>query len=242
MNDRIDSMTQLIQGIIENKKEDFHAKEYELHMKFLEMSAYENDLINQNVHLIAGIDEVGRGPIAGPVVASAVILPTDFYLPGINDSKQLSIKKREYYFEEIIKHAISYGIGVATVEEIDSLNIYNSTKLAMKRAVYQLSIKPKHLLIDAMKLDIDIEQTGIIKGDAKSISIAAASIVAKVTRDLYMKKLDGLYPHYYFGQNAGYGTKQHIEAVYEHGVLPEHRKTFEPIKSLMGHKKTLFDL
>ncbi|WP_008826394.1 ribonuclease HII [Haloplasma contractile] len=216
-----------------SKKEQ---KEYNNYSKFLEMSAYEHDLFNQGVKYICGIDEVGRGPIAGPVVAAAVILPRDFYLPGLNDSKKLTAKKREQFYKEIISNAITYGIGVCTVNEIDHDNIYNATKVAMERAIKQLTIVPDHLLIDAMTLPIDHKQTSIIKGDAKSISIAAASIIAKVSRDQYMKKLSLRYPEYGFETNSGYGTKKHIDALNQHGITPIHRKSFEPVKTLLMPK------
>ncbi|MDF2699521.1 MAG: Ribonuclease [Haloplasmataceae bacterium] len=235
-------LNELIDKIINNNNEKKDQKEYQAYCKYLEMSAFENDLINRHVNVIAGIDEAGRGPIAGPVVAAAVILPNDYYLPGLNDSKQLSSKKREYFYQEIVKHAISYGIGFASVEEIDQYNIYECTKIAMKRAVTQLNPKPMHLLIDAMKLDLDIPQSSIIKGDTLSVTIAAASVLAKVTRDHYMQKLDELYPNYHFSQNAGYGTKQHMEAINEFGITPIHRKTFEPVKSLVEKQINLFNL
>lgn len=211
------------------------------HLKFIEMSAYENDLYAKGIQFIAGIDEVGRGPLAGPVVAAAVILPPKFYLPGLDDSKKLSKKKREEYYDIIIKEAVSYSIGQAEVEEIDAFNIYECAKRAMIRAVNGLSVTPHHLLIDAMKLSCEIPQTSIIKGDAKSISIAAASIVAKVTRDRLMEALDQQYPMYGFKTNSGYGTKAHLEAIEAYGILPVHRKTFEPIRSKIATKTTLFD-
>jgi ribonuclease HII len=235
----------LIDGILHHDQQGSSQKnkEYREYIKFIEMSAYENSLINhQKVRYIAGIDEVGRGPLAGPVVAASVILPEDFYLPGINDSKKLSKKKRALFYQYILDHAVSYGIGVATVEEIDELNIYQATKVAMERSIKHLTIKPDHLLIDAMKLDVDLPQTSIIKGDAKSISIAAASIVAKVTRDLYMAQLGNKYPMYQFETNSGYGTKVHLEAIETYGIIPEHRKTYEPIKTKIMTKRTIFDL
>jgi ribonuclease HII len=240
----ISTLKDLIDGIIHQVHQisSQENKEYLEYIKFIEMSAYENSLINHKVRYIAGIDEVGRGPLAGPVVAACVILPEDFYLPGINDSKKLSKKKREKFYSIILEHAVSYGIGVATVEEIDELNIYQATKLAMERAIKHLTIKPDHLLIDAMKLDVEIAQTSIIKGDAKSISIAAASIVAKVTRDLYMAQLGNKYPMYQFDTNSGYGTKVHLEAIETYGIIPEHRKTYEPIKTKIMTSKTIFDL
>ena len=207
-------------------------KEYDEFQKFITMSIYENELRYSGVELIAGIDEVGRGPLAGPVVAAAVILPTDCWLFGIDDSKKLSETKRLYFYEEIKKHAISIGVGVCTSQEIDQLNIYEATKMAMERAISQLNPKPQHLLLDAMTLpNIDIPQTSIIKGDSKSVSIAAASIIAKVTRDAYMKQLGQKYPNYGFERHMGYGTKEHLLAIESNGIISEHRKSFEPIRS-----------
>ncbi|MDE5978341.1 MAG: ribonuclease HII [Turicibacter sp.] len=207
-------------------------KEYDEFQKFITMSIYENELRYSGVELIAGVDEVGRGPLAGPVVAAAVILPTDCWLFGIDDSKKLSEAKRLYFFEEIKKYAISIGVGICTSQEIDQLNIYNATKLAMERAIAKLDPKPEHLLLDAMALsNVNIPQTSIIKGDAKSVSIAAASIIAKVTRDTYMKRLGQEYPAYGFERHVGYGTKEHLNAIEENGIISEHRKSFEPIRS-----------
>lgn len=200
--------------------------------KFLTMSVYENELRYSGVELIAGIDEVGRGPLAGPVVAAAVILPSDCWLFGIDDSKKLSESKRLYYYEEIKKYAIGIGVGVCTAQEIDEKNIYQATQLAMSRAVAKLQTPPEHLLVDAMPLpQIDIPQTSIIKGDASSVSIAAASIIAKVTRDEYMRRLGIVHPQYGFERHVGYGTKDHLTAIETYGITKEHRKSFEPIKS-----------
>lgn len=193
------------------------------------MREYEEELNSKGINLIAGVDEVGRGPLIGSVVAAAVILPPGFYMSEINDSKKLSEKKREELYPIIMEKAISVGIGVVDSETIDKVNILNATKMAMKMAINNLSVKPEHVLIDAVKLDIDIPYTAIIKGDAKSESIAAASIVAKVYRDNMMKELDKEYPMYDFKSNKGYGTKKHIEAIKKYGVLKEHRKTFKPV-------------
>ncbi|MDH5161173.1 ribonuclease HII [Heyndrickxia oleronia] len=201
------------------------------HEKFNEMMKYENELARQGFEYIVGIDEVGRGPLAGPVVAAAVILPKGFKLLGINDSKQLSEKKREEYYHYIVENAISVGIGLITAEEIDQLNIYEATKKAMLEAITNLSIRPDYCLIDAMKLNIPYPQHSIIKGDALSVSIAAASIVAKVTRDNLMKKYSTTYPEYKFERHMGYGTKEHLIAIKKYGPCPIHRKTFAPIKN-----------
>ena len=197
------------------------------------MKEYENELYSKGINLIAGIDEVGRGPLIGPVVTAAVILPKDFYDERINDSKKLTEKKRELLYDVIMENAISVGIGISSHEVIDEINILEATKKAMKEAINNLSIKPEYLLIDAVKLDTDIPSTSIIKGDQKSESIAAASIIAKVTRDRMMIELDKIHPEYDFKHNKGYGTKKHIEALYKYGVLSEHRKTFEPVSSII---------
>ncbi len=200
------------------------------------MKEFENELYLKGVEYIAGVDEVGRGPLIGPVVTAAVILPKDYYDERINDSKKLTEKKRELLYDVIMENAIAVGIGMSSNEVIDEINILEATKKAMKEAINNLSVKPEHVLIDAVKLDIDIPSTSIIKGDAKSQSIAAASIIAKVTRDRMLIEWDKKYPEYDFKHNKGYGTKKHIEAIYKYGVLKEHRKTFEPIASIVSKK------
>lgn len=192
------------------------------------MKEFETELYNNGIYFIAGIDEVGRGPLVGPVVTAAVILPKDFYDERINDSKKLTEKKRELLYDVIMENAISVGVGISSENVIDEINILNATKRAMLEAVNNLSVKPEHLLIDAVKLNTDIPQTSIIKGDAKSESIAAASIIAKVTRDRMMIELDKIHPEYDFKHNKGYGTKKHIEAIRKYGIIKEHRKTFAP--------------
>lgn len=192
------------------------------------MKEYENELYNKGIKYIAGVDEVGRGPLVGPVVTAAVILPVDFYDERINDSKKVTEKKREILYDVIMENAVSVGIGMSSSEVIDEINILEATKKAMKEALNNLSVKPEHVLIDAVKLDIDIPSTSIIKGDAKSQSIAAASIMAKVTRDRMMYELDKEHPEYDFAHNKGYGTKKHIEAIRKYGILKEHRKSFAP--------------
>lgn len=192
------------------------------------MKEFENELYESGIKYIAGIDEVGRGPLVGPVVTAAVILPKDFYDERINDSKKLTEKKRELLYDVIMENAVSVGIGISSEDVIDDINILEATKKAMIEAVNNLSVKPEHLLIDAVKLNVDIPQTSIIKGDAKSESIAAASIIAKVTRDRMMIELDKEHPEYDFKHNKGYGTQKHIEAIEKYGILKEHRKTFAP--------------
>lgn len=198
------------------------------------MKEFETELYNKGINFIAGIDEVGRGPLVGPVVTAAVILPKDFYDERINDSKKLTEKKRELLYDVIMENAISVGIGMSSSSIIDEINILNATKKAMIEAINNLSVKPEHLLIDAVKLDIDIPQTSIIKGDAKSESIAAASIIAKVTRDRMMVELDEKYPMYDFKHNKGYGTIKHIEALYKYGPMSEHRKSFAPVSDIIN--------
>lgn len=198
--------------------------------KYYEMNRYEQRLRNQGYTLIAGIDEVGRGPLAGPVVAASVILPNEFKLFGIDDSKKLTFRQREEFYRIIMEQAVGIGIGIISNEEIDNLNIYEATKRAMLSAVGQLPITPDFLLVDAVKLDTPFPSEAIIKGDAKSISIAAASIIAKVTRDRLMIELDKEFPQYQFAKNMGYGTKGHLSAIEEYGITPYHRKSFAPIK------------
>ncbi|WP_442893581.1 ribonuclease HII [Bacillus sp. 2205SS5-2] len=200
---------------------------------FVEMSVYERERRLEGFTFIAGIDEVGRGPLAGPVVASAVILPENSFIPGLNDSKKLSESRREELYQEIHKQAISVGIGLVSALEIDQMNIYEATKKAMIQAVHQLTPMPDYLLIDAMKLDLPIKQTSLIKGDGKSVSIAAASIVAKVTRDRLMKEYDKLYPVYGFRRHMGYGTSEHIQAINQVGPCEIHRRTFAPVKNFV---------
>lgn len=182
---------------------------------------------------IAGIDEAGRGPLAGPVVAAAVILKPGATFKYVDDSKKMSEIKRNLALEEIKKQALSIKIAFVSVDEIDRINIYRATKLAMKSAIEGLSVTPDYLLVDAMPIEIDIPQRSIIKGDALSVSIAAASIIAKTTRDAYMVEMDRLFPDYGFSDHKGYGTKKHIEAIRLHGVTPIHRKTFRPVKDMM---------
>jgi ribonuclease HII len=206
--------------------------ENQAHEKFIELNQFEYKLRAQGFQYIVGIDEVGRGPLAGPVVAAAVILPDDFYVLGIDDSKKLTEAKRDALYEEITSKAVDISIGIISAEEIDQINIYEATKRAMLSAVTGLQHTPDFLLIDAMKLDTPYPYEAIIKGDAKSISIAAASIIAKVTRDRMMKELALQFPEYGFDSNMGYGTKVHLEALQTKGITPFHRKSFAPIKDM----------
>ncbi|WP_404333101.1 ribonuclease HII [Mesobacillus maritimus] len=218
-----------VQRILD-KWERLQEKEQVLHKKFLEMTSFEEDLRHQGFQFIAGIDEAGRGPLAGPVVAAAVILPKDFYLPGIDDSKKLTEQKREDYYERIKMEAISVGVGIIDTAEIDRINILEAAKKAMLEAVTQLAPKPDYLLVDAVKLETPYPSESLIKGDARSITIAAASIIAKVTRDRMMIEISRKYPEYGFSSNMGYGTAAHLEAIKRYGVTPYHRKSFAPVK------------
>lgn len=188
---------------------------------------YEHQLKENGYELICGIDEAGRGPLAGPVFAAAVILPEGLEDLGINDSKKLSEKKRDLLFEQIKENAVAYSIASASEKEIDEINILNATFLAMKRAVEGLSVKPEIALVDGnRKPGTGIEELTIVKGDAKSISIAAASILAKVSRDRYLTELDRQYPQYQFAKHKGYPTKLHYEMIKQYGVSPVHRLSF----------------
>lgn len=198
------------------------------------MLEYENELYEKGITLIAGVDEVGRGPLIGPVVAAAVILPKGFYHPGIKDSKKLSEKKREELYKVITENALSIGVGTVSEEVIDEINIYEATKTAMKEAINSLTIPPEHVLIDAMKLDLKMPSTSIIKGDALSESIAAASIIAKVTRDRLLMKMDEEYPMYDLKNNKGYGTKKHLEALEKYGACKYHRKSYSPVTKVLN--------
>lgn len=200
----------------------------------MDLLEYEKDLYKKGIELIAGVDEVGRGPLCGPVVACACILPKNYKLDGLNDSKKLTEKKREQLYEVLVNESISYGIGIISPKRIDEVNIYQATKEAMYEAINNLNPKPEHVLIDAMPLDLDVPSTSIIKGDAKSLSIAAASVIAKVTRDRMMIELDKKYPEYGFASHKGYPTKKHIEAVKQYGVLDFYRFTFSPISDLIN--------
>lgn len=225
-----------VKQLIHSFEKEQQQKE-KLQRKLVEMKQYENHYLQAGFTHIAGVDEVGRGPLAGPVVAAAVILPNDFAITGINDSKQLSEEKRQYYYEIICKEATSIGISVQSHEVIDEVNIYEATKLAMAEALSKLKVTPDFTLIDAMKLGYSKNELAIIKGDTKSISIAAASIVAKVTRDEMMKEADKLYPGYDFAHNMGYGTKRHLEGLRGQGACPIHRLTFAPVRDIKLHFK-----
>lgn len=202
------------------------------------MLEYENNLYKEGVTLIAGVDEVGRGPLIGPVVACACILPVNFYHKDIKDSKKLSEKKREEMYKIIKENALAIGLGIVSEKVIDEINIYEATKIAMKEAIENLNITPEHVLIDAMKLELNIPSTSIIKGDAKSESIAAASIIAKVTRDHMLDEMDKEYPMYDLKNNKGYGTKKHLEALQIYGPCKYHRVSYSPVRNALNEKNT----
>lgn len=207
-------------------------QQQKLKEKWVEMTSFERAAWEQGFQYIAGVDEVGRGPLAGPVVSAAVILPKDFTLLGLDDSKKINEAKRKQYYEEIMEHALAVGIGIVHNDLIDSINIYEATKKAMLEAIYALEIKTDYVLIDAMKLPLEVPQESIIKGDARSVSISAASIVAKVTRDAMMSDYDEQYPYYGFKNNMGYGTKEHLEGLKKYGPTPWHRISFAPVRDI----------
>ncbi len=223
-----------VQKLIE-RYERQKLKEKALEENFIHMSQYEQKCYADGCQYIAGMDEAGRGPLAGPVVAATVILPRDFKLLGLNDSKQLNQKTREEYFSIIKKEAVSYGVSIIDNQKIDEVNVYEATKLAMYDAISQLSPAPDHVLIDAVSLNqLSCTSEAITKGDQESISIAAASILAKVTRDNYMKDIHQQYPIYGFSSNMGYGTKQHMDMLTEHGISPYHRKSYAPVRDAVS--------
>lgn len=210
-------------------------------MEELDLLKYEKNLYKKGISLIAGVDEVGRGPLVGPVVAAAVILPKNYKLKGLNDSKKLSEKKREELFPIIMKDAIAVGIGEVSAKEIDKINIYEASRKAMMIAIDNLSVKPEYILIDAMPLFTDIPHDAIIHGDALSLSIAAASVIAKVTRDKMMIELDKKYPLYGFKKHKGYPTKAHLEALKTYGPLENYRFTYGPVRDLIIKESCDFD-
>lgn len=205
----------------------------------MDLWKYEHEIYKQGFKYIGGVDEVGRGPLIGPVVTSCVVLPKDFKLDGLTDSKKLSEKKRNEYYEYIINNCVAYSIGMCTPEEIDEINIYQASRLAMIRAINKVKeqVPLDYILSDAMPMDIDIPVMDIIKGDAKSISIAAASVVAKVTRDRMMYELDKKYPEYGFARHKGYPTRGHYDALNKYGLIEGYRKTYGPVIKIMEGEK-----
>ena len=224
---------------LNRKKDKKLIKDLDLYLCLKDNYRYERKLKEKGVSFIAGVDEVGRGPLVGPVVAACVVLLDDYNLDGLTDSKKLSEKKRDFYFEEIKKQALGIGVGIISEKVIDEVNIYEATKLAMKEAINNClkECKIDHILIDAMPLELDIPTTSIIKGDLKSITISAASVIAKVTRDRMLLELDKKYPMYDFKHNVGYPTKKHLEAIKEFGIIPEHRRSYGPVKEYIEKKE-----
>lgn len=216
-----------------NSKDKKLIKDLELKVCLKDNYYFERKLRDEGINFIAGVDEVGRGPLVGPVVAACVVLPEHFNLDGLTDSKKLSEKKREYFYDEIMRQALGVGVGIISERKIDEVNIYEATKMAMKEAINNCSCKVEHVLIDAMRLDIDIPTTSIIKGDLKSITISAASVIAKVTRDRMLDELDSKYPMYDFKNNKGYPTKKHLEAIKEYGIIDEHRRSYGPVSEYL---------
>ena len=195
--------------------------------RLFKMTEFERKCYEKGYKLVAGVDEVGRGPLAGPGVAAAVIFGEGVLIPGVNDSKKLSAEKREYLYDEIKSKALCCSIGMVDEKVIDEVNILNATYLAMKTALEGLSVRPEYILLDAVTLrDVDIPQKGIIKGDSLSLSIAAASIIAKVERDRIISSYDEIYPNFSFAKHKGYGTSEHIECIKKYGLLPIHRRSF----------------
>ena len=196
--------------------------------RLLKLKEIDKEFFDMGMKYVAGIDEAGRGPLAGPVVVASVILPADSMIEGINDSKKISESKREKLYDVILQEAVSYGIGIITQEEIDEINILQATKKGLHESIQKMEIKPNVILVDALTgIDtLGIPYKSIIKGDAKSYSIGAASIIAKVTRDRIMREWDKIYPEYGFAGHKGYGTAKHIEAIKKYGLTPIHRKTF----------------
>ncbi|MBR5468504.1 MAG: ribonuclease HII [Firmicutes bacterium] len=221
-NDERKSVIKLVETAQKRKQAYFDEIE-----RLKEISKYEARLYSKGCVYVAGVDEVGRGPLAGPVAAAVVILKENDLIEGINDSKKLSAKKRDELYDIITERAVDWAVAMVSPEEIDEINILQATYKAMREALSKLKVKPDHLLADAVTIPlIDVEQTAIIKGDAKSISIGAASIIAKVTRDRMMAMYDELYPGYGFAENKGYGSAEHIKTIKEKGICPIHRKSF----------------
>ncbi|MBP1930768.1 ribonuclease HII [Ammoniphilus resinae] len=236
---------QMVQALKQDKRsgvqlllrqyERIREKQRQKEEQWTRMNAYENQLRQQGYKKIAGADEVGRGPIAGPVVAAAVILPDDFYLPGLDDSKKLSPQMRAEFYQVIVNEAIAYSVAFADQDVIDQINIYQATLQVMRESVRQLDIQPEICLIDGLKVSgLSTEQLAIVGGDHLSVTIAAASIIAKVTRDRWMTEAANTYPEYGFERHAGYGTPEHLQAIAEHSPCPLHRKTFAGVKEWIG--------
>ena len=206
----------------------------------MDLWAYEKELYKKGIEYIGGTDEAGRGPLIGNVVAACCVLPKNFKLDGLTDSKKLSEKKRNEFYDYIIENALAYAVGEVTPQEIDEINIYEASRKAMMIAIDKVrkQLNLQHVLTDAMPLpNLDIPHTPIIKGDAKSITIAAASVIAKVTRDREMYELDKKHPEYSFGSHKGYPTKKHLEAINKYGLIDGYRKTYGPVEKILKEKK-----
>ena len=230
---KCDQRRAVLQAIIAHEKQLWRqTAEKERLAKLL---TYEQDCWNNNFNIVAGVDEAGRGPLAGPVVIGAVILPDKpWFWEGLNDSKQVSAGRRDKLYDQICAQAQAFSTVIVSPEEIDEINIYQAAKVGMTRAIQALSITPQAVLADAMPLSLaGIQTISLIKGDSLSASIAAGSILAKVTRDRLMEEYDALYPEYGFAAHKGYGTKQHLEALYKYGPCPIHRRTFAPVKNIL---------
>lgn len=202
----------------------------------VDLRKIEKRLWHEGFKYIAGVDEAGRGPLVGPVVAGAVILPKDYNLEGLNDSKQLSEKKRNLYYDIIMRDALAVGVGIVDAKTIDEINIYAASRLAMQKALDNLKVKPDYILTDAMPIELDTPLEAIIHGDALSLSIAAGSVIAKVTRDRMMEELDALHPEYEFKKHKGYPTKRHLELLSKYGPLENYRFTYKPVRALMDNE------
>ena len=201
--------------------------------RFHKMLSYERQYYDEGAKLIAGVDEAGRGPLGGPLVIAAVVMPQEFFISGLNDSKQISASKRDKLYDEILQKALSVSVNIVSISNIDELNIYRATQQGMAEVLLHLDKQPDVALIDAMPVEAgDIKTVSLVHGDALSASIAAASIIAKVTRDRIMEKLDTLYPAYKFANTKGYGSKDHMQAIDQDGVTEWHRRSYEPVKSL----------
>ncbi|WP_059104628.1 ribonuclease HII [Shouchella shacheensis] len=220
-----------VQALV-NRYDRIQERQKKLESMHEEMTTYERQLHEKGYQLIAGVDEVGRGPLAGPVVAAACVLPRDFKLLGLTDSKKLTKAQREDFAAYIQDHAVCWQVASVDAEDIDDLNILQATKKAMINAITSLQDEVDYLLLDAIELSHPAPQTSLIKGDAKSVSIAASSVLAKVWRDHYMEKLAAKHPEYGFERNVGYGTKDHLEAIRRYGATSEHRRSFQPVATL----------
>lgn len=231
-NDRRSSVSKLAGGLLKKLADK---------KRLIAMAKYEREFFSQGIDVIAGIDEAGRGPLAGPVSVAAVILPPELYIPKLNDSKKLSPKLRDELYDFIKENAVEVQSVFVSEKIIDEINIYQATQQGMYEALSLFKTKPKGVLIDAVPLELDVPSLSIIKGDAKSVSIAAASVIAKVERDRYMDKMAQKYPMYGFERHKGYGTAEHIAALKKYGACELHRRTFEPVKSLLENQMTRGD-